>query len=253
MKMQYSVVQDPCLSQEVLDQVDSILKFYRDGEKHPVPFHENFNSDTKLITKVSEWGEPAHLVPAQRRINLTNFFSQMGRSLLPKFPRDQDERLWRHIRSGVLGEKHSSLPDPLISHAAFGADAAGAANGLADAVNGFDLDEEEEEIDDDEDGALMMRGRGAGRRGSRSGSAQSGGGAGGSIAGAGASGGALRGRGASALAGLAGPAAPTDEVISLLLQRQAPVAPMAHGASAAAQQRAAPDEDEEAPLDFSTH
>ena len=52
MKMQYSVVQDPCLSQDVLDQVDSIISFYQDGEKNPVAFHEDFNSDTKLITKV---------------------------------------------------------------------------------------------------------------------------------------------------------------------------------------------------------
>ncbi len=217
MKMQYSVMQDTCLSQEVLDQIDGVVRFYRQSEKSPVQFKDDFNSDTKLITK-------------------------MGRSLLPKFPGDQDERLWRHIRRGVLGEEEDSrLSDPLISQAALGGGGRAernkaihpiplsASNGFGlpvgggSSVNGFDASaaEDEEEIDDDEDGALMRRG---GRRGSRTVSTHSSNGPPHSMA-------------------------TTDEVISLLLQRQAPVAPLAHSQQPRA---AAAVEDDEAPLDFSS-
>ena len=76
MKMEYSVVTDPCLSQEALNQITLVIQYY---QSHPrrVKFVEQYNSDTKFITK-------------------------MGRTLLPKFPRDQDERLWRYIRKLIL-------------------------------------------------------------------------------------------------------------------------------------------------------
>ena len=39
----------------------------------------------------------------------------MGRTLLPKFPRDQDERLWKYIRVLLLGATDDSdLDDPLL-------------------------------------------------------------------------------------------------------------------------------------------
>ncbi len=214
MKMQHTMVQDPCLAQDILEQVDSVLEFYKEKEKNPVAFHENFNSDTKLVTK-------------------------MGRSLLPKFPRDQDERLWRHIRLSCLGEeKDSSLPDPLISHASFG-DGHSETN---KALNGFDVADDEEEIDDDEDGALMRRG-GGGRRSSRTVSTHSSNGIGGGLT--------LAQQMAAAGTGV--PLATTDEVISMLLQRQAPVAPMAHGASQRPASAVSDDrQQDEAPLDFST-
>ncbi len=226
MRMLHAVVADPCLSQELLDALDEVAAFCRKQEKDLVPFHENFNSDTSLATK-------------------------MGRSLLPKFPRDQvgeitqcgmcslhfkikigllfsqDERLWRYIRGRLLGPAHDTeLPDPLVTHSF--------ANGSGQVLNGGVMDEEEE-IDDDEENAIRRRGRG-----SRVASTTSNGGS--SVT----------------------PAATTDEVISMLLQRQAPVAPAAHGSSTAAAVHRAPppaaiapltasatQEEDEAPLDFS--
>ena len=39
----------------------------------------------------------------------------MGRTLLPKFPRDQDERLWKYIRVLLLGASDDSdIDDPLL-------------------------------------------------------------------------------------------------------------------------------------------
>ena len=55
-----------------------------------VQFKDNYNSDTLFITK-------------------------MGRTLLPKFPRDQDERLWKYIRVLLLGPSDDSdIDDPLL-------------------------------------------------------------------------------------------------------------------------------------------
>ena len=59
-------------------------------QKKTVQFKDNFNSDTLIITK-------------------------MGRTLLPKFPRDQDERLWKYIRVLLLGANDDSdIDDPLL-------------------------------------------------------------------------------------------------------------------------------------------
>ena len=39
----------------------------------------------------------------------------MGRTLLPKFPRDQDDRLWKYIRVLLLGEgDDADIDDPLL-------------------------------------------------------------------------------------------------------------------------------------------
>ena len=59
-------------------------------QKKTVQFKDNYNSDTLFITK-------------------------MGRTLLPKFPRDQDERLWKYIRVLLLGEgDDADIDDPLL-------------------------------------------------------------------------------------------------------------------------------------------
>ncbi len=44
----------------------------------------------------------------------TKFITKMGRTLLPKFPRDQDERLWRFIRVLILGSDDPDIEDPLM-------------------------------------------------------------------------------------------------------------------------------------------
>ena len=60
------------------------------GQEKKVSFKDNYNSDTLYITK-------------------------MGRTLLPKFPRDQDERLWKYIRVLLLGPNDDSdIEDPLL-------------------------------------------------------------------------------------------------------------------------------------------
>ena len=167
LKMNYTVVTDPCLSQETLNHITAVVQYYL---THPsrVDFIQQFNSDTKFITK-------------------------MGRTLLPKFPRDQDERLWRYIRKLILADKDTDIEDPLLIRPSV--------NGVNNGVNSANLsenpvnsrrnssrrqthDEDEEEIDDDEENAL---------RNVRNGSDMS------------------------------TPPVPTEDVISLLLQRQTPV------------------------------
>ena len=172
MKMEYSVVTDPCLSQEALNQITLVIQYY---QSHPrrVKFVEQYNSDTKFITK-------------------------MGRTLLPKFPRDQDERLWRYIRKLILRDIDSEIDDPLLIRPPV------STNGSSTTVNGSSNttaisnasrrnssrknthDEDEEEIDDDEENALASN--------VRNGSSD-----------------------------MSTPPVPTEDVISLLLQRQMPV------------------------------
>ena len=203
MKMNHSVVQDPCLSQECLRQIDKIIEHHKNNPKATVDLRKKFNSDTTLMTK-------------------------MGRSILTKFPRDQDETLWKYVRREILGEDDlDEEEDPLIASVVNGS--------LNGHNNGGGGEDHEEEIDDDEDHALKVR-----RRGSRVMSLQS------------------NGSGASSSnavtvtpVNLPPPVASTDEVISLLLNKAAPVAPSAHRASSVASSSRT-NEDEEAPLDFST-
>ncbi len=135
MKMGYSLVTDPCLSQETLNLITQLVQFYK---THPrrVRFTQQFNSDTKFITK-------------------------MGRTLLPKFPRDQDERLWRYIRMLILGSEDAEIDDPLLirpplpnginSNSANGQVSGARRNSSRRGTNDEDF---EEEIDDDEENAL---------------------------------------------------------------------------------------------------
>lgn len=162
LKMNYTVVTDPCLSQETLNHITAVIQYYL---SHPdrVDFVQQFNSDTKFITK-------------------------MGRTLLPKFPRDQDERLWRYIRKLILSEKDSEIEDPLLirppSHNGVHKENSEENSARRNSSRRTTHDEDEEEIDDDEENAL---------RNVRNGSDMS------------------------------TPPVPTEDVISLLLQKQTPI------------------------------
>ena len=116
LKMSHSVVIDPCLSQETLDAIEKSISFYN-SQDEKVPFLSKYNSDTLYITK-------------------------MGRTLLPKFPKDQDEKLWKHIRVLVLGEQvEQQTEDPLVAR-------------LLASKKRRRTNDSEEEIDDDEENAL---------------------------------------------------------------------------------------------------
>merc|ERR1712173_256045 len=139
MKMEYSVVTDPCLSQEALNQITLVIQYY---QSHPrrVKFVEQYNSDTKFITK-------------------------MGRTLLPKFPRDQDERLWRYIRKLILGnEKDADLEDPLLIRPSVnGINGSSSTTAVVtprrNSSRRTTHEDDEEEIDDDEENALRNNGQ----------------------------------------------------------------------------------------------
>jgi hypothetical protein len=71
--MSYSAITDPCLSEEVLQQIDKTTAFYR-GKPHAVPFLEKYGGDGLLLV------------------------DKLGKSLVSKFPQDQDDELWKYIR-----------------------------------------------------------------------------------------------------------------------------------------------------------
>jgi len=171
LKMNYNVVTDPCLSQETLNHITAVIQYYL---THPdrVNFINQFNSDTKFITK-------------------------MGRTLLPKFPRDQDERLWRYIRKLILSDCDTDIEDPLLIRPPInginGKETSLSTGSPASRRNSsrrqtHDGATDEEEIDDDEENALSNL------RNVRNGSTD-----------------------------MSTPPVPTEDVISLLLQRQTPV------------------------------
>ena len=199
MQMEYSVVTDPCLSQEVLNQITLVIQHYKD-HAHRIDFTGQYNSDTKFITK-------------------------MGRTLLPKFPRDQDERLWRYIRKMILGDSDSDVDDPLLIRPPSVSN--GSVNGSSLTTTGLNTsssrrnssrrqthDEDEEEIDDDEENALR----------SNSSSQRNGSG------------------------DMSTPQMPTEDVISLLLQRQIPVSTN----STTAGSPASSENNSKKPLDYSS-
>jgi len=255
MKMTYTKVADPCLAQELLEQIESTIRHYNAEDDLRMDFMKKFNSDTTFLTK-------------------------MGRSILPKFPSDQNERLWRYMKLLILGTKHQDMDDPLIAQYALVA-ANGNMNGGY--PNHHNLqhheDDQEEEIDDDEDNALQrVRGSGGGgggagsrRTASRSDSSahtnsimsdfqkqfrqfQE------SISSSSPSVATLTPIPASSSSPSTGALAPpppsNDEVISMLL-KQSPLAPAAHGGVANAGSRSAggrlgPSSSSAAPLDFSS-
>ena len=173
-KMTYSVITDPCLSQETLNHITAVIQYYLSHPKR-VNFVNHFNSDTKFITK-------------------------MGRTLLPKFPRDQDERLWRYIRKLILNDKDTDIEDPLLIRPPSNGNITNGNGNTSTTLNNTTPsrrnssrrqthDDDEEEIDDDEENAL----RNEPLRNARNSSDMS------------------------------TPPVPTEDVISLLLQRQTPV------------------------------
>jgi hypothetical protein len=124
----------------------------------------------------------------------------MGRTLLPKFPRDQDERLWKYIRVLILGSDDPDIEDPLMIRPPMAV------------VANPDFVNDEDEIDDDEENALNVT--------------------------------FSRTKVSSPSANVTPPVS-TEDVISLLLQQQAPLAPPAHQTS-----RVVPNSP--TPIDFST-
>ena len=120
--MSYSVIQDPCLPEEVLQQIDKVIQFFKSQSEESgaggVPLTEQYEDNLYYIDKI-------------------------GRSLLSKFPQDQDEKLWLYIQSALL--EGLDVKNFLASIAANN-----------EPVNGRKTSgEQEEEIDDDEDTALL--------------------------------------------------------------------------------------------------
>ena len=243
MKMTYTKVADPCLAQELLEQIETTIRHYNAEDDLKMDFMKKFNSDTTFLTK-------------------------MGRSILPKFPSDQNDRLWRYMKLLILGTKHQDMEDPLIAQYALVA-ANGNMNGYPNHHAQHHEDEPEEEIDDDEENALQrVRGSGGGGGGAgnrRTASRSDSGPRGNSIMSdfqkqfrqfqqsiSSQSVATLTPIPASSspssqvTAGAVPPNPSNDEVISMLL-KQSPLAPAAHGGG-----RLGPASTSAAPLDFST-
>ena len=142
----------------------------------------------------------------------TKFITKMGRTLLPKFPRDQDERLWKYIRVLIFGSDDPEIEDPLMIRPPMGPTSHNGGGG-----------DDEDEIDDDEDNAINVGGPF-----SRS---------------------ANPPKSASPATKISPPVS-TEEVISMLQQQQSPVAMTV--TPPAAHQISKPTPNAGAPLDFST-
>merc|ERR1719245_2165258 len=76
--MSYSVITDPCLSEDVLQHIDKIINFF------------NSQPEEKQINYTSKYDDNLY------------YIDKIGRSLLSKFPQDQDEKLWLYIQSSLL-------------------------------------------------------------------------------------------------------------------------------------------------------
>merc|ERR1719205_64282 len=121
--MSYSAITDPCLSEEVVNSVDKVINFYKKQEKQ--------------IPMCSEWREGKY------------YFEKIGKSLVSKFPQDQDEQLWRYIQSQLM----TGLSLPEISNTT---NTNASVNGPIPESNNHAVmngrkNSEEEEIDDDEE------------------------------------------------------------------------------------------------------
>jgi len=140
MRMSYSAITDPCLSEEVIQQVDKIIAFFQKQSKK-IPFNEKYDEDQYYINKI-------------------------GKSLVSKFPQDQDEQLWRYIQSqlmkGLELPEISNITSPngplpeLNNHAVMN----GRKNSEEEEIDDDEetaLNEEQEEIDDDEETAIVVR------------------------------------------------------------------------------------------------
>ena len=129
MRMSYSVIKDPCLSEDVLQNIDKIISHFNSQPKESqIKYTEKYDDNQYYIEKI-------------------------GRSLMSKFPQDQDERLWLYIQSQLVpGQELDNktlfspgtnggiqLPQHPLPH--------------KELLNGR-KNSEEEEIDDDEETAL---------------------------------------------------------------------------------------------------
>jgi len=137
LRMTHSVVQDPCLSTEMLSQIEGTILYYSNQQER-VPYTSRYNRETLYITK-------------------------LGRTLIPKFPRDQDEKLWQYMRVLILGEEGDRAhPDPLVAKLTANKIVNGnAATGRSSKHSRYNNPRrkssyEEEEIDDDEENALKV-------------------------------------------------------------------------------------------------
>jgi len=129
MRMSYSAITDPCLSEHVIGQIDNIIRFYKEQPDF-IQFQKKYDQNQRYATK-------------------------LGKSLISKFPRDQDERLWKYIRSQVLEKEFENIDDPLTEQPG----ANGCKNIEEEEIDDDEetaLQEEQEEIDDDEENALSQ-------------------------------------------------------------------------------------------------
>ena len=85
MRMSYSAITDPCLSEEVVNSVDKVINFYKKQVCHfwTDAISIAYFPQEKQVPLCSEWREGKY------------YFEKIGSSLLSKFPQDQDEQLWR--------------------------------------------------------------------------------------------------------------------------------------------------------------
>ena len=106
MRMSYSVITDPCLSEDVLQHIDRIVAFFNSQPKEcQVPYCERYRDTLHYIDKI-------------------------GGSLMSKFPSDQDERLWLYIQAALLqGRELDTKPSPSPATAASAATSPGS-NGI---------------------------------------------------------------------------------------------------------------------------
>jgi len=131
MRMSYSAITDPCLSEHVIGQIDNIVAFYR-VQPDFIQFHKKYDQNQRYATK-------------------------LGKSLISKFPRDQDERLWKYIRSQVLEKQYHNMEDPLTQQPSTNVNQR--KNSEEEEIDDDEetaLNEEQEEIDDDEENALAL-------------------------------------------------------------------------------------------------
>lgn len=127
MRMSYSVIQDPCLSEDVLQSIDKTIAFFTSQPKESqVKFTDRYD-ETQL------------------------YLDKIGRSLVSKFPLDQDDRLWLYIQTQLL--QGSEVKSEALMSPGSGVSLPQHPPPHRELLNGR-KNSEEEEIDDDEDTAL---------------------------------------------------------------------------------------------------
>ena len=106
MRMSYSVITDPCLSEDVLQHIDRIVAFFNSQPKEcQVPYCERYRDTLHYIDKI-------------------------GGSLMSKFPSDQDERLWLYIQAALLQGRELDTKPSLSPATAASAATSPGSNGI---------------------------------------------------------------------------------------------------------------------------